>query len=181
MRKIRVHGQDEKHIHPILGLNARLDTLQAAVLLSKLTVFDDEIALRQKIANYYRERLQSSVGDRMRFQQTSESNTSVFAQFTLLSPDRDVLLRQLEEHQIPSVNYYSVPLHLQPVFAQLEHREGDFPVAESVSRQCLSLPMGPYLSKQDIDAIVQVINACDPRIAEKRALRDDDVPVAVSK
>ena len=86
-------------------------------------------------------------------------NTSVYAQYTIFSEQREEIQQSLKEKDIPSVSYYSVPLHLQPVFINLGHIEGDFPVAERVAKQCLSLPMSPYLSGNDQGKVIDVISA----------------------
>ena len=150
MRHVRVHGQAKKHHHPILGINGRLDTLQAAVVLAKLDLFDEEVAKRQAVAATYNERLQ----DRgFVLPPVAEGNTSVYAQYTILSEDRDFLSKSLKDKGIPSVSYYAVPLHLQLVFKNLGHREGDFPITERVASQGLSLPMNPYLTDAEIDQV----------------------------
>lgn len=156
MRQIRVHGQKQKHHHPILGVNGRLDTIQAAVVLSKLPLFDDEIEKRQKVAEAYGEAISKSeaVADGLQLPEVSEGNTSVWAQYTMLSPDRDALREKLSAAGIPSVSYYAVPLHLQPVFEYLGHKEGDFPVSERVASQGISLPMNPYLSEEEVAQVV---------------------------
>ena len=86
-----------------------------------------------------------------------EHNTSVYAQYTILAGRREEIQQSLKEKDIPSVSYYSVPLHLQPVFKNLGYQKGDFPVTEKVANQCLSLPMGPYLSKKDQYSITKII------------------------
>jgi len=154
MRWIRVHGQEKKHSHPVLGLNGRLDTLQAAILLSKLEIFEEEIALRQQVASRYDERLRT-LGISTPI--VAEGNTSVFAQYTILNENRDRLQEALSEKGIPSVAYYSVPLHLQPVFTDLGYQKGDFPVTERVGDTCLSLPMSPYVREKDQDQIYQCL------------------------
>jgi UDP-2-acetamido-2-deoxy-ribo-hexuluronate aminotransferase len=83
--------------------------------------------------------------------------TSVFAQYTILTDYRETIQVQLKEQVIPSVSYYSVPLHLQPVFAHLGCHPGDFPIGESIAGQCLSLPISPYLSKGDQDQVIENI------------------------
>lgn len=158
MSHIRVHGQSKKHHHPILGLNGRLDSLQAAVILAKLNLFDDEIRKRNEVAARYSESLRSS-GQDVFVPSISEGNTSVWAQYTILSPDRDAFGARLKEKEIPSVSYYAVPLHLQPVFHYLKHKEGDFPVAEKVASQGLSLPMNPYLTDGEIQQVCDAISA----------------------
>jgi UDP-2-acetamido-2-deoxy-ribo-hexuluronate aminotransferase len=157
-RWIRVHGQEHKHHHPILGLNGRFDTIQAAILLEILEVFPNEVKKRQEIGERYSCNLSDLNG--IETPSIGEHNTSVFAQYTILSQNREGIQRILKEKDIPSVSYYSVPLHLQPVFKNLGHKEGDFPVAEKVASQCLSLPMSPYLSEEDqtkvIDVMIQI-------------------------
>ena len=154
-RWIRVHGQERKHCHPILGINGRMDTIQAAILLEILEVFPDEVVRRQAIG----ERYSSSLSNLSSLETpiVSEDSTSVFAQFTILNEHREGIQGILMENDIPSVSYYSVPLHLQPVFESLGHRKGDFPVAEKVGNQCLSLPMSSYLSENDQAKIIDVI------------------------
>ena len=154
-RWIRVHGQERKHHHPILGINGRMDTIQAAILLVVLEVFPDEVKKREQLGQTYSEGLSTlnnlvtpSIGDH---------NTSVFAQYTILSKHREKIQQSLKEKDIPSVFYYSVPLHLQPVFENLGHQVGDFPVAEKVANECLSLPMSPYLSAQDQSLVIEAI------------------------
>ncbi len=150
MRWIGVHGQAKKHYHPILGLNGRLDTLQAAVVLAKLELFDAEVIQRQKVAETYASQLGETEAT---LPMIGPGNTSVYAQYTVLSEDRDALQARLSKAAIPSVSYYAVPLHLQPVFANLGHVQGDFPVTERVADQCLSLPMNPYLSDDEISQV----------------------------
>ena len=87
------------------------------------------------------------------------NNTSVFAQYTIQSQNRENIQSKLKENDIPSVSYYSVPLHLQPVFENLGHKLGDFPEAEKVAYQCLSLPMSPYLCKDDQTKVINTISS----------------------
>lgn len=150
MRQVRNHGQECKHHHPVLGVNGRLDSIQAAIVLSKLQLFDDEIAKRQSVARAYNEglgHLEIVLPD------IHAANTSVYAQYTILSERRDALQKSLSDAGVPSVAYYAVPLHLQPVFNQLGHRYGDFPVTEKVASECLSLPMNPYLNEESIQLV----------------------------
>ena len=154
---IRVHGQERKHHHPILGLNGRMDTLQAAILLEILTVFPDEVLKRQKIGKRYSDSL--SHLEALTTPRIGEQNTSVYAQYTIVSEQREEIQESLKANDIPSVSYYSVPLHLQPVFKNLGHKKGDFPVAEKVATQCLSLPMSPHIIREDQDKIISAICA----------------------
>ena len=154
-RWIRVHGQERKHHHPILGLNGRMDTLQAAILMEILEIFPCEVMKRQEIGERYSSSLTNISGMETPF--IAEHNTSVFAQYTILSEKRQDIQSKLKENNVPSVSYYSVPLHLQPVFESLGHKVGDFPVAKKVADQCLSLPISPYLSREDQTKVVRTI------------------------
>lgn len=154
---IRIHGQEYKHHHSILGLNGRMDTIQAAILLEILKFFPGEVVKRGEIGEFYTSKLSS-----LDFLQTpiiDNNNTSVYAQYTILSEQREDIQSNLKDNDIPSVSYYCIPLHLQPVFAKFNYKLGDFPVAEKVANQCLSLPMSPYLNEQDqIRVINETIN-----------------------
>jgi len=154
-RWIRVHGQERKHHHPILGINGRMDTLQAAILLEILEVFPDEVQKRENLGQTYSEGFAHLEG--LETPRIGEHNTSVYAQYTILSEQREEIQKSLKENDIPSVSYYSVPLHLQPVFNHLGHNKGDFPVAEKVANECLSLPMSPYLNASDQQRIIDAL------------------------
>ena len=154
-RWIRVHGQERKHHHPILGINGRMDTLQAAILLAVFEVFPDEVSKRSEIGGRYSSGLSEVPG--LGIPQVPVENTSVYAQYTILCEKRDVIQESLKNRNIPSVSYYTVPLHQQPVFERLDYREGDFPVSEKIANLCLSLPMSPYLSNDDQDLIIETI------------------------
>ena len=143
-RWIRVHGQERKHHHPILGLNGRFDTMQASILLEILEVFPDEVVKRQELGERYDTFLNNLHG--IETPDISEDNTTVFAQYTILSKNRGVIQSKLKENDIPSVSYYSVPLHLQPVFNYLSHKPGDYPISEKVSERCLSFAYGTLSS-----------------------------------
>ena len=159
-RWIRVHGQERKHHHPILGINGRMDTLQAAILLEILEVFPNEVEKRMQLGQTYTTGLSEIEG--LQTPVIVEQNTSVYAQYTIISENREAIQTMLKEKEIPSVSYYTVPLHLQPVFKALGYKEGDFPEAEKVASQSLSLPMSPYLrtleQKQVIDEILNNFN-----------------------
>jgi UDP-2-acetamido-2-deoxy-ribo-hexuluronate aminotransferase len=156
-RWIRVHGQERKHHHPILGINGRMDTLQAAILLEILEVFPDEVQKRENLGQTYSEGFANLDG--LETPSIGENNTSVYAQYTILAEQREEIQQSLKEKDIPSVSYYSVPLHLQPVFENLGHRAGDFPVAEKVANQCSSLPMSPYLTQENHSKVIDAIHS----------------------
>jgi UDP-2-acetamido-2-deoxy-ribo-hexuluronate aminotransferase len=157
MRAIRVHGQTRPYFHEYEGLNARLDTLQAAILLVKFRHFEEELAKRQEVARRYHELL-GEVPE-IKFQKIPEGYLSCYAQFTIRVPRRDELARFLHERGIPTAVYYPRPLHLQPAFADLGYTEGDFPVAERLSREVLSLPMHPFLEPHEQEFIAEAIKS----------------------
>jgi UDP-2-acetamido-2-deoxy-ribo-hexuluronate aminotransferase len=155
-RWIRVHGQERKHHHPILGINGRMDTVQAAILLEILEVFPGEVQKREKLGLAYSEGLAHLNG--LETPGIGEHNTSVYAQYTILSEQREQIQLSLKQKEIPSVSYYTVPLHLQPVFKNLAHQVGDFLVAEKMANLCLSLPMSPYLTQEDQAKVIDAIS-----------------------
>ena len=153
---IRVHGKGvHKYDNVRVGLNSRLDTLQAAVLLPKLSVFDDELAARQQAADRYTERLDN----RVVVPHVPVHATSAWAQYVIQVENRDQVVQALRDAQIGTAIYYPKPLSLQSAYASLGHAVGDFPVAESAAEKVLSLPMHPYLSVDDCDRIVDTVIA----------------------
>jgi UDP-2-acetamido-2-deoxy-ribo-hexuluronate aminotransferase len=154
LRSIRVHGQGaHKYENVRLGLNGRLDTLQAAILLAKLEVFEPEVQSRQKVAQRYSQALKGKVT----VPQVERECTSVWAQYSILSDDRSALRQKLTAAGIPTAIYYPIPLHLQKAFAHLGYRQGDFGVSEQISQQILSLPMHPYLTEATQDRIIEAL------------------------
>lgn len=168
MRRIRVHGQDRRYHHSVLGINGRMDTLQAAVLLAKLGIFPDEVEARARIAARYGELLRDVVTTPY----IEPHNTSVFAQYTVQVDHRDAVQEKLRDEGIPTAVHYPIPLHLQPVFAGLNLPVGSFPVSESVGKRVLSLPMHPYLTDVDLMRIASgVKKACRRDIPPGTTLR----------
>lgn len=153
MREIRVHGQDRRYHHPVIGLNGRLDTLQAAVLLAKLPSFPAEVAARERIGARYSELLK----DVARVPRLADGCTSVHAQYTIEVDRRDAVAATLKELGVPSAVHYPIPLHLQPAFASLGQDVGSFPVAEAAGQRVMSLPMHPFLDDATQDAIVAAV------------------------
>jgi len=145
MRQIRVHGQDRRYHHPLVGVNGRLDTIQAAVLLAKLAVFDAEIAARVRLARAYDELLHGAVVTPY----VEPHNTCVYAQYTIQADDRQPLQEELTANGIPTAVHYPVPLHLQPAFSVPGVGRGSFPHAEAAAERVVSLPLHPYLSQSD--------------------------------
>ena len=156
LKSIRVHGQGtNKYENVRLGLNGRLDTLQAAILLAKLEIFDQEIADRQKVAQRYGAGLRNIV----EVPYVSAACTSVWAQYSVLSDRRAELQQKLQAAGIPSAVYYPLPLHLQGAFAHLGHQPGDFPSSEKAAARIFSLPMHPYLTEADQGLIIKVLSS----------------------
>jgi UDP-2-acetamido-2-deoxy-ribo-hexuluronate aminotransferase len=155
IRQLRVHGQDRRYHHPLLGINGRLDTLQAAVLLAKLEVFPQELEARQRAAARYDQLLAGAVATPY----IAPHCASAYAQYTVQFDHRDALAAQLKQKGIPTAVHYPLPLHRQPVFASLALPEGSYPVAEAAARRVLSLPMHPYLSEADQREVAAAI--CD--------------------
>jgi UDP-2-acetamido-2-deoxy-ribo-hexuluronate aminotransferase len=153
MRAIRTHGGLKRHHHPLLGMNGRLDTLQAAVLLAKLPHFPAEVAARGRIGARYTELLRGVCG----VPEVAPGNTHVYAQYTIRVGNPEALGAALKTEGIPSAIYYPKCLHEQPVFAPLGYKWGAFPEAEKASRQVISLPMHPYLTEADQDVIVAAV------------------------
>lgn len=155
MRAIRTHGGERRHHHPYLGMNGRLDTLQAAILLAKLEVWDDEVAARGRIGARYTSLLRGACG----VPEIMPGNTHVYAQYTVRLPRRDAAAERLKAAGIPTAVYYPKCLHEQPIFATLGNRLGDFPESERAAREVLSLPMHPYLQPAQQDSIVAALRA----------------------
>lgn len=152
---IRIHGMGtDKYENIRVGLNGRLDSIQAAVLLAKFSIFPEEIRLRQEVADRYTR----GFGPAVKTPEIRKHNRSAWAQYSIEHPRRDLLIRELHKHGIPTAIYYKIPLHLQKVFRHLGYRPGDFPVSESVSHRILSLPMHPYLVSDDQDRIIELVN-----------------------
>ena len=149
VHSIRVHGKGEnKYVNIRIGLNARLDTLQAAILLAKFEIFQQEVEKRRELAEIYSEKL-SGATTKLIPPNVPKGCRSAWAQYSVLSLGMDIrdhIQKGLKEKNIPSAVYYPIPLHLQPVFFNLGYEKGDFPVAEDVSSRIFSLPMHPYLT-----------------------------------
>jgi UDP-2-acetamido-2-deoxy-ribo-hexuluronate aminotransferase len=153
MRQIRVHGQDRRYHHPLLGVNGRLDTLQAAILLAKMDIFEDEVRSRERIGQRYTENLRQHV----RTPSLRPGNSSVYAQYTIEVEDRATISARLKERGIPTAIHYPLPLSLQPAFSYLGYQKGAFPVSERAADRVLSLPMHPYLTEADQDRVISAV------------------------
>ncbi|HMV79379.1 MAG TPA: DegT/DnrJ/EryC1/StrS family aminotransferase [Leptospiraceae bacterium] len=155
IRSIRVHGQEKKYYYQYVGVNSRLDTIQAAVLLSKMKLFAEECDKREKAGSYYTELLSGKQNIITPY--VEKYNNSVYAQYALRSPDREAIMKKLNENEIPSMIYYPHPLHLQKAFAYLGNKEGDYPITEKVSKEIFSIPFSPYITKEEQEFIAGLI------------------------
>jgi UDP-2-acetamido-2-deoxy-ribo-hexuluronate aminotransferase len=160
MRQIARHGQEKKYHHVRIGINSRLDTLQAAILLPKLAVLDDELKARQRIADEYsrffncvvaRDPNQSALNSIL-VPFVAPHNVSAWAQYTIQAANRKALQEQLKEVSIPTAVYYPAPLNKQPAVADANVQ---LPIGDAVSQRVLSLPMHPYFDINDIQAEVK--------------------------
>ena len=142
----RIHGKgNHKYDNIRIGLNSRLDTIQAAIILAKFEIFDEEVTLRNEVAKRYLLNLPTQFKRTV----TKHDRTNVWAQFSIMHARREYLLTALKEKGIPTAIYYPKPLHLQEAFAYLDYKEGSFPVTEKASKNIFSLPMHPYMSEAD--------------------------------
>jgi dTDP-4-amino-4,6-dideoxygalactose transaminase len=154
MRSLRVHGQgSDKYDNVRIGMNGRLDTMQAAVLIEKLKIFPDEIAARDRVARRYNEML----GDVVAVPVVAEGNTSVWAQYTMRVPNRDALAAALKAKGIPTAIYYPKPLHQQTAYSKFPCAGNGVPVSERLAGEVLSLPMHPYLEESVQDRIITAV------------------------
>jgi dTDP-4-amino-4,6-dideoxygalactose transaminase len=165
---LRVHGQavksdivgktfehDPKYLNVRIGMNSRMDTIQAAVLLEKLKIFEDEIAARNRVADRYAQGL----GDLVKTPTVQQGGVSVWAQYTIEVEGRDELGPYLREQGVPTAVYYPIPIHKQGVYSHYPVAPGGLPVTQAKAGQVISLPMHPYLKEDDQDLIVAAIRA----------------------
>ena len=161
IRELRVHGQDRSYHHTRVGLNGRMATLQAAILLAKLDVFADELHARQQVARRYEALIEEGFADcapehAVRPPYVEPHNCPVFAQYTIEVPNRSAVREFMASRDIPTAVHYPVPLHLQPAYAAADSSER-FPIAEDVAHRVISLPMHPYLEEDDQVRVVTAL------------------------
>lgn len=156
LRSYRVHGKGfDKYDNIRIGMNSRLDTLQAAILLEKLAEFPQEVVNRNLVA----ERYTNALGEKFAAPSSPAGYSSSWAQYTLSHADRDGWVSKLKASGIPSVVYYRTCMHQQTAFSQLPKPEKGFPVAEMLAAQVFSLPMHPYLTPEDQDKVLSVLSS----------------------
>ena len=150
IKSLRVHGQSKRYHHSYVGLGARLDTIQAAVLNVKLKHYKKDLVLRQEVASKYTKALESK---ELITPYISKDSTSAFAQYSIRVKNRDKLQQKLKGLNIPTAVHYPIPLHLQECFTYLGYKKGSFPISELISQEILSIPMNPYVSDEEIEYI----------------------------
>jgi dTDP-4-amino-4,6-dideoxygalactose transaminase len=164
MDSLRVHGKgSDKYDNVRVGFNGRMDTLQAAIVLSKFSIFPEEVELRQQVAGRYERILRDVKG--VTAPSVPDGYKSVWAQYSVLATSeahRQRLQSGLKEAGVPTAVYYPKPLHLQTAFAQLGYREGDFPLSEDAAKRIFSLPMHPYLKSEEQEKIASVFQRIKP-------------------
>jgi len=160
MNSVKVHGKGtHKYDNARVGINGRLDTLQAAILNAKFDIFPEEVDKRDQAAQYYN-RLIAESGSSLVTPETPDGLKSVWAQYSLLAKDeshRTALQEKLKQEGIPTAIYYPKPLHMQTAFESLGYKAGDFPVSQDFAGRIFSLPMHPYLEKVNQEKIVKTL------------------------
>jgi UDP-2-acetamido-2-deoxy-ribo-hexuluronate aminotransferase len=156
LRSVRVHGQgSDKYENVRIGINGRLDTLQAAILLPKLQAFPGELQARQGVA----ERYHAGLGNVVETPCVPDGYTSAWAQYSVLSDDRAQILAALKDAGVPTAIYYPKPLHLQSAYAYLGQGPGTFPESEAAAQRIFSLPFHPYLDRDTQRTIIDAVSA----------------------
>jgi UDP-2-acetamido-2-deoxy-ribo-hexuluronate aminotransferase len=150
IKLLRVHGQNKRYHHQLIGIGGRLDTLQAAILLAKLPNFRTELKNRQRVADKYSNKLSKIFQTPI----IKKNRTSAWAQYTLRVNNRDNLKLKLKDQGIPTSVFYPIPLNLQECFRYLKSKHDDFPISEKASKEVISLPMNSFLDDGQIDYIV---------------------------
>jgi len=158
LRMLRAHGARRKYYHELLGINSRLDALQATILNVKVKYLADWVEARRSLAEGYNRGLASREND-AKCPAVLEGAYHVYHQYTIRVSNRDAVQEELRSRGIGSTVYYPLPLHLQPVFENLGHKLGDFPESERAAEEALSLPMFPELETREQEHVVEQL--CD--------------------
>ncbi len=155
IKALRVHGQTGRYQHTYIGLNSRLDTIQAAVLLVKLKYFAAELHKRSQLGARYTQLL--TAVDTISTPAIMPHRTHVYGQYSVRVQKREAFIKKLQEAHIPTAVHYPMPIHKQPCFAYLGYQDADFPVSARVAQDIVSLPMSAFLTEEAMDYIVAVI------------------------
>jgi len=166
VRCLRVHGQKARYRHEEIGINGRLDAIQAAVVLAKFAHFEEELRARQETARRYTELISRMISE-VQPPMTMPERTNVYAQYTVRIPRglRDQVARFLKRESVPTAIHYPVPIHMQPAFKDLGLGAGSFPEAERAAGEVLSLPMHAFITSEEQEIVV---NALSRAIKETR-------------
>lgn len=158
IKMLRSHGQEKRYVHKRIGINGRIDTMQAAILRVKLKHFDHEIATRQKAASLY----SILLGDHAILPEVAKDSTSVWAQYTICLENRDFIQNQLREKGIPTAIHYPIILPKQEAFREVITTTDSFDVAELLSETVLSLPIHGFISEEEINfvanSLIEILN-----------------------
>jgi dTDP-4-amino-4,6-dideoxygalactose transaminase len=158
LKALRVHGALQKYQYQMLGINSRLDALQAAILRVKLPYLNRWTDARRQNARHYARLFQEyELLENVQLPAETAGCTHVYNQFSIRVKERDALRHYLQSHGVPTEIYYPSPLHLQPAYKFLGHREGDFPNSEAACREVLALPIYPELSPHQLETVVSAI------------------------
>lgn len=154
LRYLMNHGQTQRYKHAFVGLNARLDSIQAAILQVKLKYLDDEIKIRQKKAKIYNENLKNVIIPFIK-----KDNISAYAQYSIRCKNREKIIQKLQNANIPYAIHYPIPLHLQEVVTKIyPYKKGDFKISEIVCEEILSIPFSPFITDEEQNKIISCIN-----------------------
>ncbi|MFN3532006.1 MAG: DegT/DnrJ/EryC1/StrS family aminotransferase, partial [Candidatus Brocadia sp.] len=151
---LRVHGSNPRYYHSHIGINGRLDAIQAAVLSVKLKYLNSWSEKRRSIAAYYHEHLK---GLPIRLPKVEPHNTHIFHQYVIATPNRDALMKYLESQGIETTIYYPIPLHLQKCFEHLGYKRGALPESERASNETLALPIFPEITQKEQNYVIHHI------------------------
>ena len=154
LRQIRIHGQDKRYSHASIGINGRMDSIQAAILLEKLTLFPDEITLRQAVAKRYDDMLEESVKTPV----INSNNTSVYAQYTIEVEHRDIFQKHMADQGVPTAVHYPIPMHHQAALSYMNYGDEGLSNACQAGKRVVSLPMHPYLSVAEQEQVVAAVH-----------------------
>ena len=159
MRMIAHHGQSVQYVHDVLGVNSRLDTIQAAILKVKLKHLDEYAAARNNAASYYDKRFAGN--SKILIPKRNQHSTHVFHQYTLqlVDVDRTKLREYLQSKNIPSMIYYPIPLHMQNAYKSERYKQGDFPVTEKLCASVISLPMHTEMDEEQLKYITEGVQS----------------------
>jgi len=149
------HGQQGRYNHVMLGLNFRLDTLQAGIMLAKFKHFEDECIKRKEIGAKYTEKFKGS--EVIAPYIAPYTDRCVYAQYSIRVKNREAVIKKLTEKGIPTAVHYPIPLHMQPGYQSFGYKVGDFPISETVAKEIMSLPMHPFLTDEEINTVTTAV------------------------